>query len=328
MIAEFLLTLLIISASSFVLLLLIRQKRKKAQAWKLPPGPKRLPLIGNLHQLSGDLPHVSLQKLSNDYGPLMFLQLGSLPTLVISSADVAKDIFKTHDLIFSGRPKLFAANQFSYDNSNITFAPYGEYWREIRKIAILELLSSKRVQSFQAVRNEEVEQMLEFIARSVEPINLSRLIFLLANNIVCRVTFGKKFDSGADTGTSRFDDLMREMQALMGESSIADFFPWMEWLNKFNGRESRMKKNFRELDRLYDEEIEQHLDPRRSKPEQEDLVDVLLRIQRDSSQTIALTNEQIKSVLMVCSIPLLAYVLNLSLFESPCFHLFAIRFQV
>lgn len=282
MISQFFFLLLLITTSSFVLILLIKQKTSKAQATRLPPGPWKLPLIGNLHQLTGDSPHVSLQKLSNEYGPLMFLQLGSLPTLVISSADVARDIFRTHDLIFSGRPELYAAKIFSYNCSNITFAPYGEYWRGIRKIAILVLLGSKRVQSFQAMRNEEVADMIKIIARSsAEPTDLSRLIFLLANNIICRVTFGRKYDSGADTGTTRFDVLMREMQAVVAESSIADFFPWIGWLDKFNGREARVMKIFRELDRFYDEEIlQQHLDPRRPKPEHEDLVDVLVRIKR------------------------------------------------
>ncbi|KAH9720528.1 cytochrome P450 71A22 [Citrus sinensis] len=275
MISQFFFLLLLITTSSFVLILLIKQKTSKAQATRLPPGPWKLPLIGNLHQLTGDSPHVSLQKLSNEYGPLVFLQLGSLPTLVISSADVARDIFRTHDLIFSGRPELYAAKIFSYNCSNITFAPYGEYWRGIRKIAILVLLGSKRVQSFQAMRNEEVADMIKIIARSsAEPTDLSRLIFLLANNIICRVTFGRKYDSGADTGTTRFDVLMREMQAVVAESSIADFFPWIGWLDKFNGREARVMKIFRELDRFYDEEIlQQHLDPRRPKPEHEDLVD-------------------------------------------------------
>ncbi|KAH9776483.1 cytochrome P450 71A22 [Citrus sinensis] len=264
MISQFFFLLLLITTSSFVLILLIKQKTSKAQATRLPPGPWKLPLIGNLHQLTGDSPHVSLQKLSNEYGPLMFLQLGSLPTLVISSADVARDIFRTHDLIFSGRPELYAAKIFSYNCSNIAFAPYGEYWREIRKIAILELLGSKRVQSFQAVRNEEVADMIKIIARSsAGPTDLSRLIFLLANNIICRVTFGRKYDSEADTGTTGFDVLMREMQAVVAESKI----------------------------------LQQHLDPRRPKPEHEDLVDVLVRIQKDSSQAVALSNEQIKSLL-------------------------------
>ncbi|KAG4933023.1 Cytochrome P450 71A9 [Glycine soja] len=83
---------------------------------------------------------------------------GSIPTLVVSSTEMAREIFKNRDSVFSGRPSLHAANRLGYNGSTVSFAPYGEYWREMRKIMILELLSPKRVQSFQAVRLEEREK--------------------------------------------------------------------------------------------------------------------------------------------------------------------------
>ncbi|KAL6177547.1 hypothetical protein ACLB2K_049073 [Fragaria x ananassa] len=96
--------LLIIFLISFTFLFLMKQRKQNAQAKRLPPGPRRLPLIGNLHHLSDDLPHCALEQLSSQYGPLMFLQLGSRSTLVVSSAEMAREVFKTHDLIFSSRP--------------------------------------------------------------------------------------------------------------------------------------------------------------------------------------------------------------------------------
>lgn len=74
-------------------------------ARKIPPSPLKLPLIGNLHQL-GHLPHRSLHAMAGKYGPIMLLRLGQVPTLVISTADVAAEIFKAQDQIFSNRPFL------------------------------------------------------------------------------------------------------------------------------------------------------------------------------------------------------------------------------
>ncbi|OVA20565.1 Cytochrome P450 [Macleaya cordata] len=287
------------------LLVLFTQLRRKNNegsrgSWRLPPGPNRLPLIGNLHQL-GDLPHLSLQKLSYEYGPLMFLRLGLVPTLVVSSADMAKEIFRTHDLVFSGRPVLYAAKKLSYGCVAISVAPYGEYWREVKKITILEMLSAKRVRSFRAVREEEVAAVIDFVRKSSSssssvPINLSEMMLCLVNNVICRVTFGRKYE-GVSNGKSKFHGVLIETQDLLAGFSTADFFPWMGWIHKFDGLEARLEKNFRQLDDFYDKVIDEHLNSQRPNPELEDLVDVLLRIQKDPSQGTTLNRDQIKGIL-------------------------------
>ncbi|KAG5028140.1 hypothetical protein JHK87_011654 [Glycine soja] len=279
---------------------LIKQLRKPTAEKRrlLPPGPRKLPFIGNLHQL-GTLPHQSLQYLSNKHGPLMFLQLGSIPTLVVSSAEMAREIFKNHDSVFSGRPSLYAANRLGY-GSTVSFAPYGEYWREMRKIMILELLSPKRVQSFEAVRFEEVKLLLQTIALSHGPVNLSELTLSLTNNIVCRIALGKRNRSGADDA-NKVSEMLKETQAMLGGFFPVDFFPRLGWLNKFSGLENRLEKIFREMDNFYDQVIKEHIadnSSERSGAEHEDVVDVLLRVQKDPNQAIAITDDQIKGVLV------------------------------
>ncbi|CAO2840523.1 unnamed protein product [Amaranthus hypochondriacus] len=273
---------------------------------KLPPSPRKVPIIGNLHQLLGDLPHISLQKLSTQYGPLMFLQLGSIPTLVISSADVAREILLHHDLIFSSRPQLYSPKKLSYGFNDISFAPYGEYWREVRKITILELLSHKRVNSFSSVREEEVQLVIDSIARCASDkkyVDLSELMLSLANNVICRVAYGKKFDTTNENkghaGESKTHEILKETQRLLGELNVADFYPWFGWLlNKVNGFDARLEKNFKELDEFYEEVVQEHLEhTTRPEKDHEDLVDVLLRIQNDSNQTIALSNNHVKGIL-------------------------------
>ncbi|XP_027117188.2 norfluorocurarine oxidase isoform X2 [Coffea arabica] len=84
---------------------------------KLPPSPPKLPIIGNLHQL-GQFPHRSLQSLSRKYGPLMLLELGSKPMLVVSSSNAACQILKTHDLSFASRPKSGIPDKLFYGSNS------------------------------------------------------------------------------------------------------------------------------------------------------------------------------------------------------------------
>ncbi|RZC53129.1 hypothetical protein C5167_011987 [Papaver somniferum] len=270
------------------LLVLLRKNHRG----RLPPGPKRLPIIGNLHQL-GNLTSRSLLKLSNVYGPLMFIKIGSIPALVISSTDVAKETIKTHDIVFSGRPALYCTKRLFYGCSDITFAPYGEYWREIRKISILELLSPRRVAAFRAVREEEVSIVADFVRKASTPINLTDLSFAVINNVICRSTFGRKFGQGG----GKLRSILQVTQDMVAGAKTADIFPWMRWIHRFDGVDAQIEKNFQQLDSFYESVIDEHLDPQRPIPELEDLVDVLLRLQKDHSQRISFSRDQIKGIL-------------------------------
>ncbi|KAK8655953.1 hypothetical protein V6N13_108515 [Hibiscus sabdariffa] len=99
---------------------------------KLAPGPRALPIIGNFHML-GKLPHQRLHHLAKRYGPILSLRLGSVPTIVVSSPQAAELFLKTHDLVFTSRPKTQASEYLSYGAKGMGLAPYGSYWRMVRK---------------------------------------------------------------------------------------------------------------------------------------------------------------------------------------------------
>ena len=132
----------------FMAVKIVHLKKAKNSNTRMPPGPWRLPLIGNMHHLVGAATHRRLRDLANKYGPLMHLQLGEVPIIVVSSAEIAEEVLKTHGIIFANRPFLVSCKDMSYDYTDISLAPYGNYWRQLRKICTIELLSTSRVQSF------------------------------------------------------------------------------------------------------------------------------------------------------------------------------------
>ncbi|XP_026444276.1 cytochrome P450 71A9-like [Papaver somniferum] len=301
---HFMILLLVFAAS--LLVLWWRKNRKERNGMRrLPPGPRRFPLIGNLLQLGNELPHVSLQMLSNKYGPLMFLKLGSIPTLVVSSADMAKEILTKHDLVCSNRPMFYAPRKLSYGCSDITFSPYGDYFREVKKMAVSELLSAKKVLSCRAVREEEVAlafNLMRTSSSSSVPINLSEILLCLINNVVCRVAFGIKYvdDEQDEDGKNKIYMIFQETLNLLAGFNAADLFPWMSWIYRFDGLDARLEKNFRHMDEFYDKIIDEHINGSKSSKTggDEDFVDVLLRVQKDPSHSISLSRDNIKAILM------------------------------
>ncbi|KAI3454399.1 hypothetical protein Pfo_011062 [Paulownia fortunei] len=303
---------LIVPLFSFVLFVIFLQKWRSTAAStprkRLPPSPRKLPIIGNLHQL-GTYPHRSLQSLSKRYGQLMLLHFGNLPVVVASSADAACEIMKNQDLIFSNRPKLSIPDRLIYGSKDVAFAPYGEYWRQVRSICVLQLLSNKRVQSFRRVREEETSVMVEKIRRlgsSSSVVNLSDLLVSLTNDVFCRVALGRKY---SDDGEGKeFKKFLGEFVELLGASSLGDYIPWLVWINRINGLDAKVEKVGKLFDEFLESVLEEHRDPRKREKFRDDhgyggdaeldFVDILLEFQRENKGSFPVEDDTIKALIL------------------------------
>ncbi|CAL5211112.1 unnamed protein product [Lathyrus oleraceus] len=289
--------ILLVLCSSILLFFL---KRRRAIDAPYPPGPRGLPIIGNLHQLDNSILYLQLSKLSKIYGPIFSLQLGLRPAIVVSSAEIAKEIFKNNDHVFSNRPILYGQRKLSYNGSEIVFSQYGEFWRDMRKTCILHILSAKRVSSYSSVRKFEVKQMMKKIsnhATSSVVTNLSELLTSLSSTIICRIAFGRRYeDEGIER--SKFQGMLHELEAMLTAFFVSDYIPFMGWIDKLSGLRARLERNFKEMDEFYQEVIDEHLDPNRQHGDEEVIVDVLLQLMKQRLFSIDLSFDHIKGVLM------------------------------
>ncbi|KDP36955.1 hypothetical protein JCGZ_08246 [Jatropha curcas] len=214
---------------------------------------------------------------------------------------MAREVLKTQDLDFCSRPLLAGLQKLSYNGLDLAFAPYDDYWREMKKICVIYLLNSNRVQSFRPIREDEVSRMLRNIsslANDSKPVNLTEQMMALTSAAICRVAFGKRYEEGGSQA-NRFHQLLNETQALFVGFFFSDYFPYFGWVvDKLSGMVSRLEKNFSEFDIFYQQLIDEHLDPNREKPEYENILDVLLQIWNDRSFKVQLSFDHIKAILM------------------------------
>ncbi|KAL9441754.1 hypothetical protein AB3S75_020287 [Citrus x aurantiifolia] len=293
-----LLILLAILLSAFALLKPEKKSETNNRISNLPPGPWKLPIIGNLHQLAGSLPHHRLRDLTKKYGPLMLLQLGQVPTIIVSSPEVAKEVMKTHDVVFASRPHFPAAQIMSYNYRGIIFSAYGDCWKQLRKICVSELLSAKRVQSFQSIREAEVSDLINWISSKAGlVINLTEKVYSLMYGITSRAAFGNR---SRDQET--FVSVIEETTKVISGFNIADMFPSIGLLQRLTGNKSQVEKLLQEADRIVENIINDHK-KRKAKlkncktGDDEDLVDVLLKIQGHGDLDSSLTTDNIKAVI-------------------------------
>lgn len=292
----------LITSFLFLLFLLFKLVKKSSSnnTSKLPPGPKTLPLIGNLHQLVGSKSHHCFKKLADKYGPLMHLKLGEVSNIIVTSKELAQEIMRTQDLNFADRPNLVSTKIVSYNATSISFAPHGDYWRQLRKLCTVELLTSKRVQSFRSIREDEVSELVQKIRASASEegsvFNLSQHIYPMTYAIAARASFGKK-----SKYQEMFISLIKEQLSLIGGFSIADLYPSIGLLQIM--AKAKVEKVHREVDRVLQDIIDQHKNRKSTDREAvEDLVDVLLKFRSENELQYPLTDDNLKAVIQVSNI--------------------------
>ncbi|CAM6018243.1 unnamed protein product [Sphagnum balticum] len=220
-----------------------KEKKKKHVASKLPPGPKGLPIIGNLHQLGGPNLHKKLWEMAKKYGPIMYLRLGSFPLVVVSSAEAAHEFLKVQDKVWSSRPPSIATKLISYNYKGIVSTPYGAHWRHMRKICRLELFSIKRIESFRESRAKEFSQMVRSIMADSDQgkvVELDVKLGHLAANLVTHMLLGERFFE-SEQNVLKFKETIFKVFSL-STMLLGDFFPWLEWVSTVTGYKAHIMK--------------------------------------------------------------------------------------
>ncbi|XP_028779091.1 cytochrome P450 CYP82D47-like [Neltuma alba] len=275
-----------------------RSRRNKTTPRKPPPeAGGAWPVIGHLHLLGGpEPPHIALGKMADKYGPIFSLRLGVHPTLIVSSWEIAEECFSVHDRAFAGRPKILAFEILGYNCGMFGTSPYGPYWRHIRKIVTLKVLSNHRLEMLKHVRESEVKSaMKDTYDRWMESKNnegggnsqsvslsceMKKWFGDITFSVVLRMVAGKRLDETEENKTAR--RALREFFKLAGEFAISDVLPYLRWLD-LDGREKAMKKTAKELDQFIQFWLDEHRRKRdagsgKAEPELGDFMDVLLSI--------------------------------------------------
>lgn len=198
---------------------------------------------------------------------------------------MVREIIKNHDNIFSNKPKSTASDILFYEGKDVAFSTYGEYWRQVRKICVIELLSLRRVQQFQFVRDEEAGLLVDRIRRASLtssaycPVNLSEMLTTTFSNIICRCILGQTYEEKG--GRSSFAGLTGSVMVHLMAFSVTDFFPSLRWVDLLRGFIGRVKKTLRELDDLFDQVVQEHkevLERSDGESDSKDFADILLKL--------------------------------------------------
>ncbi|XP_061354583.1 geraniol 8-hydroxylase-like [Gastrolobium bilobum] len=258
--------------------------RSRKPNYKLPPGPSPLPIVGNLLEL-GHKPHESLAKLAKIHGPVMSLKLGQITTVVVSSAEMAKEVLLTHDHSLSNRTIPQSVSVLNHENYSLAFIPVSPLWRDLRKICNGQLFSHKTLDASQDVRRKKVQQLLTEIHQSSqigEAVDIGTAVFKTTINLLSNTIFSVDLVHSAGTA-GEFKDLVTNITKLVGTPNLADYFPVLKMFDP-QGIKRHQAKNVEKVLHIFDRLVNQRLKHREDTnvDSHRDMLDALLNISQEN----------------------------------------------
>ncbi|OMO80391.1 Cytochrome P450 [Corchorus olitorius] len=300
-------TLFILSFLILKTLIIYISSNNAGQHHQLPPGPIALPVIGHLHLLAlCPFLHQTFHKLSARYGPLMYFRLGSIGCVVASNPQFAKDLLKTNDLALAARMHTAAITHLTY-NSSFAFAPYGPYWKFIKKFSTFELLGTSTLSHFRPFRTRELHHFLKFVldkAKAGESVNVTQELLKLANNTISQMMLSMRC-SGSGIRT-----LVREVTEIFGEFNVSDSIWFLKnW--DLQGFRKRFEDIHTRFDALLETIISERVKERESRrkegdsvKEVKDFLDIMLDVLEKDNLEVEFTRNHIKALILIIGLKL------------------------
>uniref|UniRef100_A0A0E0IPH4 Cytochrome P450 n=1 Tax=Oryza nivara TaxID=4536 RepID=A0A0E0IPH4_ORYNI len=264
---------------------------------RLPPGPRPLPVIGNLLDVAGELPHRSLACVAERYGPLVTLRLGTMLAVVASSPATARDVLHRHGASITDRGTPDAWSTDGHDSNSIFAFPTRHHrWRALRRLGAEQLFSPRRVEEQRPLRRDAVRGLLRHVAElaaasgggGAAVVDVGRAAFAAMASLL----FGALFSAGIDAATScRFRDAAREFALLTMTPNVSEFFPVVAMAD-LQGLRRRTARHITWMYQLIDGHVERRMRGRETAggcgaahgEKEKDLLDVMLDMSEKEEQ--------------------------------------------
>lgn len=303
--------LIVLFLFSLLFIVKLSSSRNSSKKRRRPPGPWGLPFVGSIHHMVTSQPHAALWDLAEKHGPVMYLRLGQIDTVVISSADGAQEVLQTKDVNFRSRPTLIATEVICYGGLDLACAPYGDYWRAVRKLCVVDLLSARKVRQFAPIRDSETMSLVAEIRAAATGgkavVNIGKLLVSCTYSITGQATFG---DGCSHVRKEQFLSAAAVVVSNASGFCIADLFPSLWFVDVLTGMRRRLWRVHRQLDDLFNKVIEecearwrerkvQSLGENVAAKDQDGLLSILLKIRDEQELGFPFNNANIKAIILV-----------------------------
>jgi cytochrome P450 len=299
------------AAMLFLAVLYLAVTRRRTSS-RLPPGPTGLPLVGSLPFIHRNL-HVCFADLAAKHGPVLAIRLGSKVQIFVTSPELAREVLRDKDAVFSNRVIPDAGRAIAFDGvEDIGGVPVGPKWRLLRRLCVQEMLSPGGLDKLYGLRRREFRSTLSYLysqSQTGEPVDLGALMFVNMMNVVTSTLWGGTIGSESERAAigKEFRALVNKLTELLGSPNLSDFFPVLAPFD-LQGIRKKMERIRVRFDHIFEKIIQQRLKAQQDGSEMAtDFLESMLKMEREGGDGKAtFTMSDLKTLLLVQIFPFIS----------------------
>ncbi|KAM6308906.1 cytochrome P450 1A4-like [Aegotheles albertisi] len=295
-------TEVLLAAAVFCLVFLLIQSLRQhvPKGLKSPPGPRGLPILGNVLELRKDT-HLVLTRLSQKYGDVMEVKIGMRPVLVLSGLDTIRQALVKQGEDFMGRPDLYSF-QYISNGQSLAFSPdSGEVWRARRKLAQNALktfsITPSPTSASTCLLEEHVSKEADYLVTKFlqlmereKSFDLNQYLVVSVANVICAMCFGKRYNHN-DQELLNVVNLNNDFGDVAASGNPADFIPVLQYLP------IRTMQLFKDINRRFNSFVQKIVQDHYTSFDKEHIRDITdSLIEHCQEKSVPLSNEKIINI--------------------------------
>ncbi|KAJ0061348.1 hypothetical protein NL108_016183 [Boleophthalmus pectinirostris] len=229
-----------------------------------PPGPRPVPVLGNLLQLDLKRPYQTLTQFARQYGPVFSVWLGPHRVVVVAGYKTVKEALVTHAEVFGDREVPHILKETLDVNKAGVIWANGDAWREMRRFSLTNLRDFGMGRRVCEDKIREEAQCLSQVFNEYrgEAFDLTESVNCAVSNIICSLVYGSRFEYDDPDFITLVQNINRNMQ-LLGSPSIQiyNLFPWLGRLVPNRNEVMKNKEEAEEQNRRFFQKLRETLNP-------------------------------------------------------------------